>query len=88
MDFLFFNTGECDDALRDRDFYLVHNAGGEAEARVELERYFREDALDNPELAHEVAEDHSVFLKGDNLVDGMADQVHYCYRMTELDCSK
>lgn len=88
MDILFFNTGECDDALRDRDLYLVHNAKDEADARVELERYLREEGLNDPSMAHDVAEDHSVMLIGDNLRDGMAGTQHYCYRMMELDCAK
>jgi hypothetical protein len=80
MDYLFFCTGECDDAMRDRDFYLVHHAKDEDMARAELARHLAEDVLDDPSTAVDEADTYSVFVKGENL---SAD-----YRTTELDCSK
>jgi hypothetical protein len=75
MDYLLFCTSECDDALRDRDLFLVQNATDEDHARALLAAHFLADGSSDD------AAYYSVMVKGDNLVDGFAGQTHYCYRM-------
>ena len=62
MDYLFFNVGECDDRLREREFYLVPQCGGIGEARARLSAYFLSDA----DTAHERIDDWEVFLQADS----------------------
>ena len=78
MDYLFFCTSECDDALRDRDFFLVKDAEFEDTARNALQCYFNESYPENPDLA----ENYSVFITGENLQDANANITHFCYRLT------
>ena len=75
--FLFFCTGECPDALRDRDFYLVA-AEDEVSARARLTAWF---AIDG---SNDSADNYSVFVKGENLSEGLTG-VHHCFRMQTID---
>lgn len=74
MDYLFFCTGECDDAMRDRDFYLVKNVVDEIEARERLAAYFLHENFNDS------AEDYSVFVTGENIEDAMGAVQHWSYR--------
>ena len=75
MDYLMFCTGECDDALRDRYFYLVRGAVSEDDARWKLGIWFHMNDYSD------LAEYYSVFVTGENLKDGAGDTIHYCYNM-------
>ena len=77
MNFLFFCTGECSDALRDRDFYLVA-ADDEAHARAKLAAWFAKNEYSD------CANDYSVFVKGENLSEGITVS-HYYFRMQTVD---
>ena len=77
MNYLFFCTGECPDALRDRDFYLVA-AEDETSARERLTAWFAKNGYSDS------ADDYSVFVKGENLSEGIT--VPHCYfRMQTVD---
>ena len=73
MDFLFFCTSECDDALRDRDFYLAQNCDGEEEARKALDIFFSSNDY------NDFADNYSVFVSGSNIKEG-TENPHYCFR--------
>ena len=75
--FLFFCTGECSDALRDRDFYLVA-ADDEVSARASLAAWFAKNGYSD------CADDYSVFIKGENLSEGIIG-AHYYFRMQTID---
>ena len=77
MNFLFFCTGECSDALRDRDFYLV-DAEDEASARARLTAWFAKNEHSDYES------NYSVFVKGENLSEGITG-IHYYFRMQTID---
>ncbi len=77
MNFLFFCTGECSDALRDRDFYLVE-AEDEAAARTRMAAWFAKNGYSDCES------NYSVFVKGESLSEGITG-VHYHFRMQTID---
>lgn len=78
-DFLLFNAGECDDAMRDRYFYLVRNVENADAARVKLQQYFdKEEYTDD-------AEYYEAMIEGNNLKDSLAGKENYSYRMQEVD---
>ena len=83
MDYLMFCTGECDDAMRDRDFYLVKNRSSATSARAALAAHFLCEGY-SEEYASDRAEDYSVFIKGVGLEDAMAGKENYSYRLHVL----
>lgn len=98
-DYLFFCTGECNDSLRDRYFYLVRDCSSEESARTKLQAHFNklnEDGInedkkiqpdkDFSDYLPELAEDYTVFVSGNNLKDGFVYQGHpnFSYSLFEV----
>lgn len=83
MDYLMFNAlGECEDSLRDRDFYLVEGATSLAEAQYRLAAFFQsEDVFDMEVDPVEEAAYYLPFVTGVNLADGSEGAEHWMYRM-------
>lgn len=78
MDYLLYCTGECDDAMRDRDFYLVKNVHNTQEARELLDDWFRREERSDD------ASYYDVFVKGENIEDAMCGVTHWNYRFTTV----
>ena len=83
MDYLFFNAGECEDALRDRTFILVRDVETREEANTRLYEYFVGEGY-GAEDAETYADFHEVFVYGPHLWDGYEDIQHWNYRMVEI----
>lgn len=81
MDYLFYCTGECEDALRDRDFYLVKNCASEDAARALLADWFKREEIGDGE---DEANRYDVFVTGENIEDATADRVNWNYRFTTV----
>lgn len=78
MDILLFNAGECNDALRDREFYIVRGCADVDSAIAKLAQYFTNEGMRFPV---ETANDYEVMLTGENLQDPWADQPQHSYLM-------
>ena len=80
MDFVFFNAGECNDSMRDREFLLVRDASSSDDARERLYQYFlRQFECEAVALAS--TEDQEVFVYGPHIWDNYEDIEHWNYKM-------
>lgn len=67
-DMLLYCSGECNDSLRDRVFYLVRNVKDLSDARERVYKHSIEDGtFVSEEDARADADDQDIFCEGDNL---------------------